>query len=128
MITEGEWLHAEDAALEDAALEDVEPAAGYREQRKADICPKCNGDGIILNSTYRRNNGRCDLCGGSGKRSAVYLSKAVATAEKAVASPSTSTNKLKAEIAALVDSIVVGQGVGEPVEMSFVVRRLRELC
>ena len=59
-----------------AALKSVERHKTVRakrpvQQRKADICPKCNGDGIILNSTYRRNNGRCDLCGGSGKRSAV---------------------------------------------------------
>jgi predicted RNA-binding Zn-ribbon protein involved in translation (DUF1610 family) len=41
------------------------------QQRKVDICPKCNGDGVILKSKYGRNNGTCYACKGTGKRSTV---------------------------------------------------------
>lgn len=42
-----------------------------RAQHRVDICHRCNGDGVILNSQYGRNNGTCDMCKGSGKRSTV---------------------------------------------------------
>ena len=54
----------------DAATEAAEANCHCLQQRKAEICPECQGSGD--DPHWRHGSvGKCDVCGGTGKRSAV---------------------------------------------------------
>jgi DNA-directed RNA polymerase subunit M/transcription elongation factor TFIIS len=56
---------------EAALRKEVEAQATDSQQPQAEICPRCSIDGTLYNSATGKWDIVCDLCGGTGKLSAV---------------------------------------------------------